>query len=111
MLMQEGVSLANVGIVIGLTVLMSSAVTILLWRPLNTLLTGICGTGDRAHFWTVYSALFLFLLPLLVVTATPIGGDVARFVRLSVFFAACGVSLALVAVGYAIWSRMPKGGW
>jgi len=108
MLAHQEMSLVDVGMVIGLTVLLSSAVTMLLWRPLNTLLTGICGTGDRAHFWTVYSTLFLFLLPMLVVTATPIDGDIGRFVRLSIFFAAFGVSVALVAVGYAIWSRMPR---
>ena len=108
MLVHQETSLLDVGVLIGLTVLLSSAVTTLLWRPLNTLLTGICGTDDRAHFWTVYSALFLFLLPMLVVTASPIDGDLGRFVRLSIFFAAFGVSLALIAVGYAIWSRMPR---
>jgi len=108
MVAHEASSLVDVATVVGVTAFLAVFVIALLWRPLERLLTEVCGTEDRANFWTIYSALFLFLLPLLVATATPIEGDVGRFVRLTIFFSDLGIAVALFAVGYAVWSRLPK---
>ena len=34
--------------------------------PLQAILTDLCGTNDRARFWTAFSNVILFLVPLVV---------------------------------------------
>ena len=46
---------------------LSGIIILLLHVPLRKLLTDICGTEDRAKFWTMYVDILLFFTPLLTV--------------------------------------------
>ena len=52
--------------VAGLAVTMGVVLVALLHlgNPLQILLTDLCGTADRARFWTAFSNITLFLVPL-----------------------------------------------
>jgi hypothetical protein len=49
----------------GLTVTMGVVFLVLLYlrSPLQVILTDLCGTAERAHFWTAFSNITLFLIP------------------------------------------------
>lgn len=89
-----------------LTLLISLALTAGLRRSLRPLLTDLCGTAERAQFWTAFSALLLTLLPVIFSLGFhPEPGDSA-----SLFFALAGqlrwnffgFTLALSAIGAAL---------
>ncbi len=50
---------------VGATALLSLAVAIYLRSHLRTILTDLCGTPERANFWTVFSNVILVLVPLI----------------------------------------------
>lgn len=49
----------------GLTMTMGVVFLVLLYlrSPLQAILTDLCGTADRARFWTAFSNITLFLVP------------------------------------------------
>ena len=51
---------------VGLAATMGVVLVALLYlrNPLQIILTDLCGTTDRARFWTVFSNITLFLVPL-----------------------------------------------
>lgn len=77
-------------------------------RPLRVLLEDICGTADRARFWTLYACLLLVVAPLLVVSAPGLLDASAAIgfgplLQRTVFFALVGIIGALLIMGYAVW--------
>jgi hypothetical protein len=54
-----------IAFVVGLTVTMGVVFLVLLYlqKPLQAILTDLCGTGERARFWTAFSNIALFLVP------------------------------------------------
>jgi hypothetical protein len=50
---------------VGLALTMSVVILALLYlrKPLQIILTELCGTTDRARFWTAFSNVTLFLVP------------------------------------------------
>jgi hypothetical protein len=77
-------------------------------RPLSTILVGICGSEDRARFWTAYTCVLTIIAPLMAVS-TPRLLDVAAeglngpTLQHAVFFALAGIVAAFLCVGQAIW--------
>lgn len=57
---------AEIVFLVGLAATMGVVLVALLYlrNPLQILLTDLCGTPDRAHFWTAFSNITLFLVPL-----------------------------------------------
>lgn len=55
-----------VAFLLGLAATMGVVLVALLYlrNPLQTILTDLCGTKDRARFWTVFSNITMFLVPL-----------------------------------------------
>jgi hypothetical protein len=53
---------------VGLILTMGVVVLVVLYlrNPLQILLTDLCGTGERARFWTAFSNIILFLVPLVL---------------------------------------------
>jgi hypothetical protein len=49
---------------VGVTSMVSAGVVVYLSRSLNKLLVDLCGTEDRAGFWTAFSNVTLILVPL-----------------------------------------------
>lgn len=93
-----------------ITLSLSTIAAAALWRPLLVLLADLCGTEQRSRFWTIWSVAMVILVPLLAVSAVDLTGDVVRVLRSIVFYALGGIMLALLGMGYAIWTRTPQGG-
>lgn len=93
-----------------ITLVLSTIAAANLWRPLLVLLADLCGTEQRSRFWTIWSVAMVILVPLLAVSAVDLTGDVVRVLRSIVFYALGGIMLALLGMGYAIWTRTPQGG-
>lgn len=57
---------AVIAFLVGLAATMGIVLVALLYmrNPLQTILTDLCGTKDRARFWTAFSNITLFLIPL-----------------------------------------------
>lgn len=80
----------------------------ILARPLRSLLVDICGTEQRARFWTLYASVLVILAPLLVVSlpglldaAANVG--LAAVLQRAVFYSLAGIIAALLVMGYAVW--------
>ena len=79
-----------------------------LWRPLRILLGEICGTEERSRFWTVWSTVMLVVAPLLLVSWRAVDADPSRLIQGTAGAALFGILLALLGMGYAVWSRSPR---
>lgn len=92
----------------GLTTVLSLLAAAMLWRPLDLLLTDVCGTMPRALFWTVWSMVMICVLPLLMASLRVVASDPVLVVKNAVSSALFGILLALLGMGYAVWSRTPR---
>jgi hypothetical protein len=91
-----------------LTALIAIFAAVALWRPLSILLAELCGTEDRSRFWTVWSMVMMIATPTLLVSMRYVAIDPTELVQGTVTSALFGVLLALVGMGFAVWSRSPR---
>ena len=91
-----------------LTGLIALLATVSLWRPLSILLAEICGTEERSRFWTVWSTVMIVVAPMLIVSMRELDTNPAGLIRGTVAAALIGVVLALLGMGYAVWTRSPR---
>lgn len=91
----------------GLTSVLSLFAALMLWRPLDLLLADVCGTVPRARFWTVWSTVMICVLPLLIASLRTVASDPMLVVKNAVSSALFGILLAVLGMGYAVWSRTP----
>jgi hypothetical protein len=78
-----------------------------LYRPLFGVIVDLCGTQERARFWSAYLSAILILVPLTFVTYVSTFGatlpDLGAIVQRTTFYALLGLTGALVAIGWGIW--------
>lgn len=91
-----------------LTALIALLAVVTLWRPLSILLAELCGTEERSRFWTVWSTVMMVVTPMLFVSWRRIATDPTELVQATMTSALIGVLLALVGMGFAVWSRSPR---
>ncbi|MDQ1231288.1 hypothetical protein [Sphingomonas sp. SORGH_AS_0879] len=91
-----------------LTALIALLAVVTLWRPLSILLAELCGTEERSRFWTVWSTVMMVATPMLFVSWRGIATDPTELVQGTMTSALIGVLLALVGMGFAVWSRSPR---
>jgi len=91
-----------------LTALLSMLAAVTLWRPLSVLLGEICGTEQRSRFWTVWSIVMMAATPMLIVSMGLITTDPMWLIKGTVTKALTGILLALIGMGFAVWSRSPR---
>ncbi len=91
-----------------LTALIAIFAAVALWRPLSILLVELCGTEERSRFWTVWSMVMMIATPMLLVSMRYVATDPTELVQGTVTSALFGVLLALVGMGFAVWSRSPR---
>lgn len=91
-----------------LTGVLSMLASTMLWRPLDLLLTSLCGTAQRARFWTVWSMVMMCVLPLLIASLRTMATDPVLAVKGAVSSALAGILLTLLGMGYAVWRRSPR---
>lgn len=91
------------------TLLLAAVACAAIVRPLLVILTDLCGGRDRAVFWTVYACAMTVAAPLVAVS-TPglldgaaIMDGIGPILQRAVFYALCGIILALLVMGQAVW--------
>lgn len=83
-------------------------------RPLSLVLAEVCGTRERAQFWTLYTCVLILLAPLLTVSTPGLldgaaaGGNNGAIAQRAVFYALAGIIAALLAAGRAIWRPIAR---
>lgn len=92
----------------GLTTLVGGLAAIALRRPLAILLGEVCGTEERSRFWTVWSTIMMIILPVLLVSLRDVRTNPVALIQSTLTSALIGVLLALLGMGYAVWSRSPR---
>ena len=91
-----------------LTALIALLAVVTLWRPLSILLAEQCGTEERSRFWTVWSTVMMVATPMLFVSWRGVATDLTELVQGTVTSALIGVLMALLGMGFAVWSRSPR---
>jgi hypothetical protein len=90
-----------------LTIVVAALAAAILWRPLSILLGELCGTERRSHFWAIWSVVMMVATPLLFVSFHNVATDPVDLVQGTMTSTLLGVLLALLGMGYAVWSRTP----
>jgi hypothetical protein len=98
----------------GITLGVSAAVVLAIYRPLRRVLADLCGTGDRAGFWHTYANILLILLPLLAVMLarpTDVRRDESVLLLMvdQVKWSLLGVIAALTAVALGVLAFVQPG--
>lgn len=82
-------------------------------RPLFNLLTDVCGTADRARFWTVFTMILLVLAPMIgplfLASFPPKTLSWNVYLARSLFYAVVCLSAALLIAGRRIWLPIASG--
>ena len=91
-----------------LTALIALLAVVPLWRPLSILLAELCGTEERSRFWTMWSTVMMVATPMLFVSWRGVATDPTELVQRTVTSALVGVLMALLGMGFAVWSRSPR---
>ena len=91
-----------------LTALIALLAVVTLWRPLSILLAELCGTEERSRFWTMWSTVMMVATPMLFVSWRGVATDPIELVQGTMTSALIGVLMALLGMGFAVWSRNPR---
>src|SRR5437867_2271866 len=97
---------------VGLTLGMCSLVVFYLRAPLRVLLVELCGTLERAGFWTAFSVVTLICVPLIFALqfhpeAGSDGGFVLALAR-QLKWALVGVVVTVVVLGMVLGAFIPR---
>lgn len=100
--------IAALPITYALTALIALLAVVTLWRPLSILLAELCGTEERSRFWTMWSTVMMVATPMLFVSWRGVATDPTELVQGTMTSALIGVLMALLGMGFAVWSRDPR---
>ena len=82
-------------------------------NPLLAILTDLCGTVERARFWTAFSNITLFFVPMaLALDRRPMSGEAEPPVFAigdQLEYAVIGLVVAVMVVGIVLSRYIPKG--
>lgn len=96
---------------LGMTITVTTAALRYLQPQLKTILTELCGTEERAHFWTSFSNVTLFLTPLIfALRIQPKSGPTATLICAmsnQISLALLGLVLTIGVVGIVISKFIP----
>jgi hypothetical protein len=93
---------------VGLALTMGVVFLALLYlrRPLQIILTDLCGTADRARFWTAFSNVTLFLVPFVLALDHRAAGNEAQSMIFAISgqmeHAIVGFVISVVVVGFIL---------
>jgi hypothetical protein len=92
-----------------LTLSLTSAVALVIKRPLFGVLQLVCGSDVGARFWTTFSAVLIVMGPLfLVFTAAGGATNLADFVRRATYLVSFGIIGAFCIMGIAVMLSAPS---
>jgi hypothetical protein len=98
-------------VAIGISLLLSTGIVIVIYRPLRVLLEELCPSRAGTRFWWTFSVLLLYLTPLL---GSLMGFEwvpdypTLRIVRTSIISSLLASVIALLAIGWQLASVRPK---
>ncbi len=102
------VFLADVGITSGVSLI----VVAYLRRPLKAILADLCGTAERAKFWSAFSNVTLVLVPLIFVMQyrpeLEQGTTAVLEMGTQLSWALVGLAVSVVTLGIVISSFIPR---
>ena len=98
---------------LGICLALSTVLVLILWRPLQVMLASLCDGGQAIRFWTTFTAVMLYLSPLLVTLLVQAMNDngsapLVQNLRLALTMPVLGAFLALGGVGRAIGRAQPR---
>jgi hypothetical protein len=97
---------------VSISLVLSATLVWVLSRPLHKVLDALCASGEASQFWVSFTAVMLFIAPLLFVVLFPPSEfaplDAVRVVRSTLVAALFGAVSALVVVGYKIARASPR---
>jgi hypothetical protein len=106
--MSAGMSLL-MAIVISLC--LSAILVYVLSTPLRRVLDALCTSGEASQFWVAFTAVMLFIAPLVFsIFALSVDGglDAVRVMRSTLLATLLGASTALLVVGFKIAGASPR---
>lgn len=101
------------GIALAVSLTLSTILVVVLTQPLRLVLSSLCERSEGVSFWVAFTALMLYLTPLLV-TVVRSGRSYLEFallaevVRASLTAAVIGAFLALLPVAWQISQTRPR---
>ena len=105
---------AVTGFLVGLALTMSVVFVALLYlrNPLQLVLTDLCGAPDRARFWTAFSNVTLFLVPLVFALNHQPDADVKQGTIFAISsqmeWAIVGFVVSVVVLGFILSRYIPR---
>ena len=105
---------AVISFLAGLIITMSVVFAALLYlrKPLQLILTDLCGTSDRARFWTAFSNVTLFLVPLVFALNQQPEADVRQSTIFAISgqieWAMIGFVVSVVVLGFMLSRYIPR---
>jgi membrane-associated phospholipid phosphatase len=110
---KEKIMNALMGLMLTVTVslMLSTILVKVLSHPLQSILAQLCPSTDASRFWVAFTAVMLYIAPLLFAmffsSFEPVQ-DVAALVRSTLVTTLVGASAALIVVGYNIANARPR---
>jgi hypothetical protein len=100
-------------IALGVCLSLSTLLVLILGKPLRIMLASLCEGGESIRFWTAFTAVMLYLSPLLVTLIVQALNDdgsapVVQALRVALSTAVLGAFLALGGVGRQIVRVRPR---
>jgi len=95
----------NLAIAIGVSLLLSTSIVLVLARPLRSLLEQLCPGGGGARWWLSFSAVMLYVTPLMFtiwVAGTLVAPEPVSVVRGALGASLFGSFAALLVIGLQI---------
>jgi hypothetical protein len=98
---------------LGVCLTLSTMLVLILWQPLKLMLGSLCEGGLAIRFWTSFTAVMLYLSPLLVTLVVQAMNDdgtapLIQALRLALTTALLGAFLALGGIGRQIGRAQPR---
>lgn len=90
---------------------LSAVLVYVLSKPLRRVLDALCTSGEASQFWVSFTAVMLFIAPLVfsIAALPPEGGlDGVRVMRSTLLATLLGASAALLVVGMRISGASPR---
>jgi hypothetical protein len=95
----------NLAVAIGVSLTVSTCIVLVLARPLRSLLEQMCPSGDGARWWFSFTAVMLYVTPLMFAiwaTGTIAAADPVAIVRGALGASLFGTFAALLVIGQQI---------
>jgi len=93
------------------SLVLSTALVVVLSRPLEAILAQLCPSADASRFWVAFTSVMLYIAPLLFAmffSSFDTVNDVTAVIRLTLVTTLVGASAALMVVGWNIANARPR---